>query len=94
MDRSLGLSAAPTFGAATGSTKAGNRERKSWETRRRAYRWRRGRGAAGFEVNAGGFFFCGRRGPQQGGGGALASKAQGGGAAGERHAREHAARPL
>jgi hypothetical protein len=32
MDRSFGPSAAPTFGAATGSTKAGNRERKSWET--------------------------------------------------------------
>jgi hypothetical protein len=57
MDWSFGPSAAPTFGAATGSTKVGNRERKSWETRRRAYRWRRGRGAAGFEVNVGGFFF-------------------------------------
>jgi hypothetical protein len=39
MDRDFKLSAAPTFGAATGSTKGGNRERKSreitWGTHRR-----------------------------------------------------------
>jgi hypothetical protein len=54
MDRSFWPSAAPAFGAASGTTKAGNRERKRGESHGALTVDRNRAEPAGFEVNTGG----------------------------------------